>query len=191
MSLVRFALACLFVVSASSAGFAQSGYPPPVPGATDPPCVPYNGLDQPVCPPSGQPPCSLADRWCLYFPHTSMTNVEEYGDFPNVFFNVQGMEWAFVSLKNKANAASVVVVEVTIAGQTPVYRDFPLGPQDRTDVQLNTWPELAGHQGGVSVVVRADQRTSVSVAMHPQITDASNPAQIRAFWQGAKFLEGR
>jgi hypothetical protein len=191
MSFARVAAACLFVVSvASSTAFAQS-YPPAVPGAIDPPCVPYNGLNQPVCPPSGQPPCSLSDRWCVFFPHTSLTQVEEYGDFPNVFFSVQGMEWAFVSLKNKSTVASIVVVEVTIAGKAPVYHEYPLGPQDRTDVHLNAWPELAGHQGGVSVVVRADQRTSVSVAMHPQITDANSQAQLRAFWQGAKFLEGR
>jgi hypothetical protein len=191
MSLVRLAVVCLALLVSASTSFAQGSYPPPAPGAGDPPCVPYNGLNQPVCPPSGQPPCSLSDRWCVFFPHTSLTSVQEYGDFPNVFFNVQGLEWAFVSLKNKSNVASVVVVEVTIAGRAPFYRDYPLGPQDRTDVQLNTWEELAGHQGGVAVLVRADQATSVSVAMHPQITDASNPAQIKAFWQQAKFLEGR
>jgi hypothetical protein len=179
------------LVLSSSFAFAQSSYPPPVGDVPAPPCVPYNGLSIPVCPPSGQPPCSLASAWCLYFPHTSQTSVSEYGDFTNVFLGVPGLEWTFISLKNKADVASTVVVEVTIAGRAPIYHDYPLGPQDRTDVQLNTWPELAGHQGGVSVVVRADQRTGVSVAMHPQITDASNSAQIRAFWQGAKFLEGK
>src|SRR5262245_40461262 len=175
--MIRLALVVVLVLSSSSA-FA------------DPPCVPYNGLPQPVCPPGPPPPCSLATPWCLYFPHTSTTNVAEYGDFANVFLGVQGLEWTFVALKNKADVPSIVVIEVTIAGQAPVYRDHALGPQDRTDVQLNTWPELAKHQGGVSVVVRADQRTGVTIAMHPQITDASNPAQVRAFWQQAKMLEG-
>jgi hypothetical protein len=190
MSFVRVALACLILVSVASSTYAQS-YPPDVPGATDPPCVPYNGLSIPVCPPGAQPPCSLADRWCLYFPHTSATSIEEYGDFPNVFIGVPGMEWAFVNLKNKTSVASTVVVEVTIAGQPPVYNSYPLAPNDRTDVNLNTWPELANHKGGVSVIVRADQRTGVSVAMHPKITDPNSITQLTTFWQQSKILQGK
>jgi hypothetical protein len=191
MTRVRLAFVVAVLVLSSSFAFAQSSYPPPVGDVPAPPCVPYNNLSIPVCPPGAQPPCSLADRWCLYFPHTSSTSIEEYGDFPNVFIGVPGMEWAFVNLKNKASVASTVVVEVTIAGQPPIYQSYPLAPNDRTDVNLNTWPELANHKGGVSVIVRADQRTGVSVAMHPKITDPNSIAQMTTFWQQSKILQGK
>ncbi len=182
MAFARLAVACLFVVSASSFALAQS-YPPPAPGAQDPPCVPYNGLNLPVCPPGQQPACSLYTTLCLHFPMGTEQIYEI--DFANAFLGVQGLELIYVSLKNKSDMADVVVVEVTLTGAPPVRKAYTLGPQERPEpIRLNDWPELAEVKGGISIVVRSDRPTAVSVAMHPQTSN------LTAFWQQAKFLEG-
>jgi hypothetical protein len=182
MSLVRLAVASLIVLSASSA-FAQS-YPPPAPGAGNLPCMPYQGSwSIPVCPPGQQPACSLYTASCLVFPMGTETIYET--DFANAFLGVPGLELIYVTVKNKSDLAAIVLIEVTMSGAPPLRKVYNLAGQERPEpIRLNDWPELAEVKGGISIVVRSDRPTAVSVAMHPSTSN------LTQFWQGAKFLEG-
>lgn len=179
----RLAVVAALLVSAPSA-YAQT-YPPPVPGIGNLPCMPYQGTwSIPVCPPSQQPPCSLYTPQCLVFPLGTEQIYET--DFANAFLGVEGLELIYVTLKNKSDAEDIVLVEVTMSGGAPLLKVYTLAAQERREpILLNDWPELVNVKGGISIVVRSDRPTAVSVAMHPA---TSNMTQ---FWQGAKFLEGR
>jgi hypothetical protein len=182
MSLVRLVIACL-LVSASTV-YGQT-YPPPAPGAGNLPCMPYQGTwSIPVCPPGQAPACSLYTPACLVFPMGTETIYET--DFANAFLGVPGLELIYVTVKNKSDASDIVLIEVTLSGTPPLRKSYTLSAQERAEpILLNDWPELAGVKGGISIVVRSDRPTAVSVAMHPQTSN------MTAFWQGAKFLEGQ
>jgi hypothetical protein len=183
MSLVRLALVCSILLLSASSALAQS-YPPPAPGVGNMPCMPYQGTwSIPVCPPGQSPACSLYTPTCLVFPMGTEQIYEI--DFANAFLGVQGLELIYVSLKNKSDQTDIVLVEVTLSGAPPLRKVYTLGPQERPEpIRLNDWPELANVRGGISIVVRSDRPTAVSVAMHPQTSN------MTAFWQQAKFLEG-
>jgi hypothetical protein len=182
MSLVRLVIACL-LVSASTV-YGQT-YPPPAPGAGNLPCMPYQGTwSIPVCPPGQAPACSLYTPACLVFPMGTETIYET--DFANAFLGVEGLELVYVTLKNKSDESDIVLVEVTISGTAPLRKTYTLAPQERPEpILLNEWPELANIKGGISIVVRSDRTTAVSVTMHPRTTNMTE------FWRSAKFLEGQ
>jgi hypothetical protein len=179
----RLAVVVGLTVSASSA-FAET-YPPPAPGAGNMPCMPYQGTwSIPVCPPGQQPPCSLYTATCLVFPMGTEKIYET--DFANAFLGVPGLELIYVTVKNKSDDPTIVLIEVTMSGAQPLRKTYSLGPQERFEpIKLNDWPELANVSGGISIVVRSDRPTAVSVAMHPATSN------LTQFWQGAKFLEGQ
>jgi hypothetical protein len=147
--------------------------------------MPYQGTwSIPVCPPGQQPACNPYSASCLVFPVGTETIYET--DFANAFLGVPGLELIYVTVKNKSDETDVVLIEVTISGAAPLRKAYTLAPQERPEpIRLNDWPELAEVKGGISIVVRSDRPTAVSVAMHPSTSN------LTQFWQGAKFLEGQ
>jgi hypothetical protein len=129
---------------------------------------------------------------CSPYENTCTPSVKS---FANVFYSVPGLEVANLAIVNTGLLPANVKVTVTYTNpwdSVPVVatKDFLYLPNQRVDNFLTDptkWPELVGYHGGVSVIVKSSQPIDASISMHPAY-DSANP---RAYWTGAKFLEGK
>lgn len=133
---------------------------------------------------------------CSPYNYDNCTPIIDQHRFMNVPVNAPGLEWAFISIQNVSAYPAKVRIKVTKPGR-PVQRfekEFDLLPGELLEPELiSLWPELAGYQGGVSVVVGGAQTVSASVAVHPKI-DPNAPdllGQLILYWRFSRVWEGR